>query len=84
VPAESETTATPSQAEAPPARSAPRLSVRCTRCGSLDVWRFGRVSSFQQIMANLRRGQWATCRKCGKRFISQAYGPMRREEDDDE
>lgn len=55
--------------------------VRCTKCGSRDTWRFGRVKGLRLAIANMAGGQWVTCRGCGGRFLTRQFGPM--EEDDD-
>jgi hypothetical protein len=67
-----------------PKASRPAERLRCKRCNSTDVWRFGRISWIQYMIANARSGQWATCRRCGKRFVTRYYGPMHADEDDED
>jgi DNA-directed RNA polymerase subunit RPC12/RpoP len=74
-------------AETAPTRERPAIGksgLRCKRCGSRDVWRFGRITGMQFAMANVMKGQWATCRGCGKRFITKFYGPMPKDDDFDQ
>lgn len=70
----------PSASGPAPAAAKPQ----CKRCGSRDVWRFGRLSWMRYMIANARRGQWATCRGCGHRFVTDFYGPMRSHDEDDD
>jgi hypothetical protein len=79
--AEPEPELAPVSHEKPSRQASKREELRCKRCGSHDVWRFGRLTALEITIANAMGGQWATCRKCGKRFVSRFYGPMRFEDD---
>ena len=69
--------------ELPAAGLAPKEKLRCKYCGSIDVWRFGRVSAWQVIVANAMGGQWISCRRCRKRFVSRYYGRFRERGEED-
>jgi len=51
-------------------QAAVEAGIRCSKCGSPDVWKWGRTRGWRRFLADALHKRWLKCRNCGGRFMA--------------